>query len=102
MPPTAGSRFKEGSLDSVNKSVKSTDPVLPPTSPRVSPAKEKPRDSPSKGSPARAKFEHIAERVGIKVSRDKEAIEPASPPGKRRWRDVWRGSKKDGSVQDAL
>ncbi|KAK5696679.1 hypothetical protein LTR97_007983 [Elasticomyces elasticus] len=38
----------------------------------------------NKNSPTRAKFEKIAESVGIKVD--------GLSPTKRRWRDVWRGS----------
>jgi hypothetical protein len=51
-------------------------------------------------SPTKAKFEHIAEKVGIKVATgsppagsSNQATDSASPTGKRRWRDVWRGSK---------
>ncbi|KAK3117574.1 hypothetical protein LTR53_000899 [Teratosphaeriaceae sp. CCFEE 6253] len=40
---------------------------------------------PTGASPARARFERIAESVGIKVDN--------LSPTKRRWRDVWRGSK---------
>ncbi|KAK1067982.1 hypothetical protein LTR33_011247 [Friedmanniomyces endolithicus] len=39
----------------------------------------------NRASPARAKFERIAETVGIKVDN--------LSPTKRRWRDVWRGSR---------
>ncbi|KAK1821281.1 hypothetical protein LTR12_004339 [Friedmanniomyces endolithicus] len=39
----------------------------------------------NRASPARAKFERIAESVGIKVDN--------LSPTKRRWRDVWRGSR---------
>ena len=40
----------------------------------------------NKTSPARQKFERIAESVGIKVAGE-------TSPSKRRWRDVWRASK---------
>lgn len=99
------SRFKEGSLDGITNPPNSPQPTSPPMSPNISPNKVKTRDSPGKGSsPARAKFEHIAERVGIKVvnGKEKEATgESVSPSGKRRWRDVWRGgSRKESSVHE--
>jgi hypothetical protein len=98
------SRFKEGSLDGVTNPLTSPQPMSPSMSPKVRPSKK--CDSPAKGaSPAKAKFEHIAEKVGIKVSiaggsgKKEEggaSSEPGSPPGKRRWRDVWRGgARKD-------
>ena len=94
------SRFKEGSLDGLTNPSTSPQPMSPPPSPKVGPSKKK-------DSPAKAKFEHIAEKVGIKVSiaggsGKKEdggasSSEPSSPPGKRRWRDVWRGgARKEG------
>jgi hypothetical protein len=110
------SRFKEGSLDGVTSPPTSPEPRSPPMSPSTNPAKEKEAtkrgkdSSPSKGSsPAKAKFEHIAEKVGIKVSvsnkkNEGESSSPNSPPSKRRWRGVWRagagaGVKKDEEVK---
>ncbi|KAK5121823.1 hypothetical protein LTR85_004698 [Meristemomyces frigidus] len=93
-------RFREGSLDGMSSPTKSPQPVSPPMSPKISPSKDNARQSPAKGSsPARATFEHIAEKVGIKVTGTGEA---SSPQGKRRgWRDVWRGgSRKDSSKDD--
>lgn len=91
------SRFREGSIDGLSNS---------PTSPRVvgmSPiaSGKRKEGSPSKGpSPAKAKFEHIAGKVGIKVSSSVKSnassaggTEPGSPPDKRRWRDIWRANK---------
>jgi hypothetical protein len=109
------SRFREGSLDGVTNPPTSPEPLPPPMSPSTNAqskdAKKKDKDSsPGKGnSPAKAKFEHIAEKVGIKVSvcskkNDGEGSSPNSPPGKRRWRGVWRagagvGAKKDEEVK---
>ena len=109
--PAQHSRFKEGSLDGITNP-----PTSPPMSPRESPAKhsgtKKKASSPIKGpSPAKAKFEHIAEKVGIKVSTTsnpkapddttESGSEPVSPVGKRRWRDVWRGGlRKDSCNHD--
>ncbi|KAI7280184.1 hypothetical protein KC345_g4924 [Hortaea werneckii] len=94
-------RFVEGSIDGMSNPPTSPVPGSPPMSPQPSPAKDKPKDSPNKGSPARAKFEHIAEKVGIKTlgtGKNEKETEPASPQGKRRWRDVWRtSSRKEGS-----
>ncbi|GAB1730255.1 hypothetical protein NU195Hw_Modified_223t2 [Hortaea werneckii] len=94
-------RFVEGSIDGMSNPPTSPVPGSPPMSPQPSPAKDKPKDSPNKGSPARAKFEHIAEKVGIKTlgtGKNEKDTEPASPQGKRRWRDVWRtSSRKEGS-----
>lgn len=103
--PHAG-RFRECSLDGDRL------PLLSPSpdhegSPNQTPRGRKKDSSPGKGpSPAKAKFEHIAERVGIKVSAtsaswkaNESGCEPGSPPGKRRWRDVWRkGGKEDGGI----
>ncbi|RMY78163.1 hypothetical protein D0864_09332 [Hortaea werneckii] len=94
-------RFVEGSIDGMSNPPTSPVPGSPPMSPQPSPAKDKSKDSPSKGSPARAKFEHIAEKVGIKTlgtGKNEKETEPASPQVKRRWRDVWRtSSRKEGS-----
>lgn len=94
------SRFREGSLDGLSDPTTSPQVMSPPMSPLLagkdglSPTKIKKNASPSKtGSPAKANFQNIAEKVGIKVSKDGSS--PTSPPGKRRWRDVWRGTKKE-------
>ncbi|KJY01303.1 hypothetical protein TI39_contig297g00013 [Zymoseptoria brevis] len=104
--PTTG-RFHEGSLDGVEPPMS---PSLPANSPNGTPNRvisRKQGSSPSKGSsPAKAKFEHIAEKVGIKVSgshggsrTNDGTFEPGSPPGKRRWRAVWRkGGARDESA----
>ena len=71
-----------------------------PVLPRDSPTKDKKKDSPGKNvSPAKVKFENLAEKVGIKVTGGKkESGSPDTPPSKRRWRDVWRGgSRKEAS-----
>ncbi|RMZ02138.1 hypothetical protein D0862_06121 [Hortaea werneckii] len=100
-PPPQHARFMEGSIDGMSNPPTSPVPGSPPMSPQPSPAKDKSKDSPSKGSPARAKFEHIAEKVGIKTlgtGKNEKETEPVSPQGKRRWRDVWRtSSRKEGS-----
>ncbi|KAI6892895.1 hypothetical protein KC318_g10526, partial [Hortaea werneckii] len=100
-PPPQHARFMEGSIDGMSNPSTSPVPGSPPISPQPSPAKDKSKDSPSKGSPARAKFEHIAEKVGIKTlstGKTEKETELASPQGKRRWRDVWRtSSRKEGS-----
>ncbi|KAI6840969.1 hypothetical protein KC340_g2604 [Hortaea werneckii] len=100
-PPPQHARFMEGSIDGMSNPPTSPVPGSPSMSPHPSPAKDKPKDSPNKGSPARAKFEHIAEKVGIKTlgtGKTEKETEPASPQGKRRWRDVWRtSSRKEGS-----
>lgn len=67
------------------------------------PGSVSPPPSPTKKSPAKAKFAHIAGKAGIKVhaAESKEAslqstssqqpdLEPMSPQEKRRWRDVWK------------
>ncbi|GAB7361597.1 hypothetical protein MBLNU230_g1649t1 [Neophaeotheca triangularis] len=120
------SRFRENSIDG-------TSPVCsPPLSPTLSPLSlsrassptkherlpvgRKEKESPSKhgtgGSPARAKFESIAGKVGIKVAvaggkqEEQAGVESvsASPQGKRRWRDVWKGGngKKEGSKEEVV
>lgn len=102
------SRFKEGSLDGITNPPNSPQLVSPPTSPSLpakdSPSKEsKKRDSPGKGaSPAKVKFERIAEKVGIQVSvgKKEEGSSPNSPPSKRRWRDVWRGGARKETSKD--
>ena len=101
------SRFKEGSLDGITNPPNSPQLVSPPVSPapqtppKDSPSADKKKASPTKAnSPAKAKFENLAEKVGIKVAAAKKeegGSSPNSPPGKRRWRDVWRGARKDGS-----
>jgi len=102
-------RFKEGSLDGITnpptspppmaRAATSPPPMSPPMSPNTSPNRGKAKDSPiKKDSPARAKFEHIAEKVGIKAT----VAGTNSPPGKRRWRDVWRGNRKDSSKDESL
>jgi hypothetical protein len=56
-------------------------------------------------SPTKAKFEHIADKVGIKVATgsptagsSSQVVGSSSPTGKRRWRDVWRGSKPKDAI----
>ncbi|KAK4543503.1 hypothetical protein LTR36_005397 [Oleoguttula mirabilis] len=97
-------RFREASLDGMSSPAKSPHLVGPrssPMSPKISPSKDRAKDSPTKGSsPARATFEHIAEKVGIKVA---NTSEPSSPQGKRRgWRDVWRGSSRKETSKDDI
>jgi hypothetical protein len=96
-----------------------TSPNLSPTtSPRLGPANTKqgidspnrrssPTKAPKSASPAKAKFEHIASKVGISVSSERRDLQEgntgASPPSKKRWRDIWTGSsKKEGSKDDGV
>lgn len=86
-----------------------TSPNLSPnTSPRLLPMRgKKGTDSPSKKSsptkspsPAKAKFEHIASKVGISVSSEKKDHHDASPTTKKRWKDIWHGSSKKSGSKD--
>ena len=96
-----------------------TSPNLSPTtSPRLGPATTKqdidslnkrssPTKAPKSPSPAKAKFEHIANKVGISVSSERrdpnDGNTGASPPSKKRWRDIWMGSsKKEGCKDDSV
>lgn len=102
-------RFREGSLDGLsNPAVSPSQPMSPTLTPRDTPMKDgakRKESSPIKGpSPAKAKFEHMAEKVGIKVTSTGKpnnpagasaTAEPVSPTGKRRWRDVWRKGGRD-------
>ena len=95
------SRFQEGSIDGITNPPNSPQPLSPQMSPSISPNKKK--ASPGKGnSPAKITLENIAEKVGIKATSIKkdEGGSPSSPTNKRRWRDVWRGGRKDGSKDD--
>lgn len=88
--------------------------LSPNTSPRLQPAHSKKdsqghspskKSSPTKSpSPAKAKFEHIASKIGIGSSAEKRERQDtgaeASPPTKRGWRDIWGSSKKDASKDD--
>ena len=101
------SRFKEGSLDGITNPPNSPQPVSPPMSPLLapkdSPSRDKKKDSPKKSkSPAKVKFEHIADKVGIKVSAGKkeDGGSQTSPSGKSMWRNVWRGSRKDAGKDE--
>ncbi|KAK5109001.1 hypothetical protein LTR62_007635 [Meristemomyces frigidus] len=69
-------------------SATATEPVHAESPSTLAAAAEGGRDSPTKplkGSPARAKFERIAESVGIKVDN--------LSPTKRRWKDIWGASR---------
>jgi hypothetical protein len=104
-------RFREGSLDGItnppNSPQTESHHVSPSISAKASPGKDsKKKDSPAKGtSPAKVKFERIAEKVGItvSVSRKDDDSSPSTPPGRRNWRNVWRaGAGKERSKDDAL
>lgn len=99
------SRFREheGSLDRLSSPPMSPHAVpSPPLSPNTTPVRDHTRrkeSSPVKGSsPAKAKFEHLAEKVGIRAASTAHKSPPSaggdelssSSPAKRRWRDVWR------------
>lgn len=102
------SRFREGSIDGITNPPNSPQPFSPPMSPSLPPkdssARASKKDSPSKSSsPAKVKFQDIAEKVGIKVSGKKkdDSGSPSSPPNKRGWRDVWRGARKEPSQDES-
>ena len=124
--PRDCSRFREVSVDgptdlspmspkSMLPQPMSPQPMSPPLSPATGPSdvtrtpKSKRHHDGKSPSPAKAKFETIAEKVGIKVSRETtgtgasaagNAEPPTSPSGKRRWRNVWRGgARKDGGKE---
>ena len=130
-PPRADNATSNGwehrgaSLDGMSsptqhRSPPTTSPNLSPTtSPRLGPANGKhdidspnrrssPTKAPKSPSPAKAKFEHIASKVGISVSSERrdphDGNTGASPPSKKRWRDIWIGSssKKEGSKDDSV
>ncbi|KAF2164927.1 hypothetical protein M409DRAFT_24829 [Zasmidium cellare ATCC 36951] len=101
-------RFREGSLDGLsNPPASPSQAISPVITPRDTPVKESPskrkESTPVKNpSPAKAKFEHMAEKVGIKVASTGKSSnttnpEPVSPTGKtgRRWRDVWKRGGRD-------
>jgi hypothetical protein len=100
------SHFKEASLDGMSNPANSPPGSPPPTSPRGSPEKDKSKDIPTKSSPARAKFEQIAGKVGIKISnsggnhdRQLSQGESSSSPNKRLWHGAWnrkKASKDEG------
>ncbi|KAM0717113.1 hypothetical protein Q7P37_006965 [Cladosporium fusiforme] len=112
-------QHRGASLDGVDSPITSptgpqaTSPNLSPAaSPRLKPTRsKKSTDSPSKKSsptkspsPAKAKFEHIARKVGISVSAEnreqREGSGGASPPYKKTWKHIWAGSKKNGSKDE--
>lgn len=101
------SRFKEGSLDGVTNPPTSPEPLSPPMSPSIAPKGSPGKEAKKKGaSPAKATFENLAEKVGIKVAGGKkeEGSSPNSPPGKRRWMGVWRAGanrKEVGKEEEA-
>jgi hypothetical protein len=82
--------------------------LSPTTSPRLLPTRSKKgTDSPGRKSlptkspsPAKAKFEHIASKVGISVSSERKAHGDASPTTKKRWKDIWHGSSKKTGSKD--
>ena len=89
--------------------------LSPTTSPRLGPAtikqdvdssnkRSSPTKIPKSPSPAKAKFEHIARKVGISVSSERtdpqDGNSGASPPSKKRWRDIWIGSSKKEGCKD--
>ncbi|CAK4031431.1 Hypothetical predicted protein [Lecanosticta acicola] len=110
--PQLSSRFREGSLDRMSDPPTSPPP---PMSPNLSPAKSPRRQNSARKagtpgktqSPTKAKIEHIAGKVGIKVSgspgKANEGatgapnFDSSSPPDKRRWRDIWRKGGHNGS-----
>jgi hypothetical protein len=103
-------RFKEGSLDGITNPPNSphgaSHRMSSPSPPKDSPSKNSnKKSSPMKGvSPSKVRFEHIAEKVGIKVAvtKKEDGNSPITPPGKRNWLNVWRGgARKDSSKDDS-
>jgi hypothetical protein len=106
------------SLDGLSSPPTTSPNLSPTTSPRLGPSNIKndadspnrrssPIKAPKSASPAKAKFEHIASKVGISVSSERRDPQDgntgASPSSKKRWRDIWTGSsKKDGSKDDSV
>lgn len=105
-------RFRENSLDRMSDSPTSPQaPMSPNLSPSNTPIRQnsaRKAGTPSKTpSPTKAKFEHIAGKVGIKVTgsagKNTDAtsggptLEVGSPPDKRRWRDIWRKGGREGT-----
>lgn len=83
-----GGRFREGSLDGITS---------PPMSPTISPNGTPVKDSGKKKnpSPTKAKFEHVAERMGIKITSSEKqepgndgALDPAARGKRSAWRDL--------------
>jgi hypothetical protein len=107
--PGRGASLDGMSSPTIPGSPRNISPNLSPTtSPRLLPTRSKKgADSPSKksspiksSSPAKAKFEHIASKVGISVSSEKKDHHDASPTTKRRWKDIWQGSSKKSGSKD--
>jgi hypothetical protein len=107
--PGRGASLDGMSSPTIPGSPRNISPNLSPTtSPRLLPTRSKKgADSPSKksspiksSSPAKAKFEHIASKVGISVSSEKKDHHDASPTTKRRWKDIWQGSSKKSGIKD--
>ncbi|KAM0713298.1 hypothetical protein Q7P35_000750 [Cladosporium inversicolor] len=108
-------KHRNASLDGMSGPTSPGSPVTtspnlsPTTSPRLLPTRSKKgTDSPGKKasptkspSPAKAKFEHIASKVGISVSSEKKDHHDASPTNKKRWKDIWHGSSKKTGSKDA-
>ena len=107
-------QHRHASLDGMSDPTSPGSPVTtspnlsPTTSPRLLPTRSKKgsdspgkRSSPTKSpSPAKAKFEHIASKVGISVSSEKKDSHDASPTTKKRWKDIWHGSSKKAGSKD--
>ena len=107
-------KHRNASLDGISGPTSPGSPVAtspnlsPNTSPRLLPTRSKKgTDSPGKKasptkspSPAKAKFEHIASKVGISVSSEKKDNHDASPTTKKRWKDIWHGSSKKTGSKD--
>lgn len=116
---TSANTWQHRSLDGIDSpsgpgSPPTTSPNLSPTtSPRLQPTRTKKgadssgkKSSPTKGSsPAKAKFEHIASKIGMGGSSEKkdhsDTSGGASPPAKRGWRDIWPGSSKKDGIKDS-
>jgi hypothetical protein len=107
-------QHRNASLDGISGPTSPGTPAIaspnlsPTTSPRLLPTRNKKgADNPSKKhsptkspSPAKAKFEHIASKVGISVSSEKKDHNDASPTTKKRWKDIWHGSSKKTGSKD--
>ncbi|QIW99042.1 hypothetical protein AMS68_004560 [Peltaster fructicola] len=103
----AGSRFKEFSLDGLSPPV-SPGPMSPAVSPRSSPVKlsktnRRSASRSTKHSPAKGKLEQIAGMVGIKISPERAVVSGEyGSPGKRHWKDLWKGSRSVSGKHEVL
>lgn len=104
-PTNSNSNVRAVSLDGIESPPGTSPNLSPTTSPRLIPTRHVKKGSspasPGKKvakspSPAKAKFEHIASKVGISVSSEKKGAksgvgEEGTSPSKKGWRAIWHG-----------